>query len=210
VLGLRGSRGVDVAHETAELRDVAIVIVTARCDRQLSNQPGVPERELQRADGPHAEAEQVGLSHIEQAQELGGVIRHLRITQRTSDVCGAPVGLLLDRDDPTRARERRDHRTKRAVDGGERAVQEHERAAAPVHLVVHVQAVHVGKPTRSGQRCARALRRDRGGHQLLRLDEGAIQDETSAPARQETDRRVCRPQSALDVAAARHVHSVVD
>src|ERR1700730_1845793 len=75
-------------------------------------------------------------------QESGGVLRPLLYTQRAINVGGVPMSLLLDRDNPPRRGQLRQHLAERGANGREIAVQQQQRPTAAVYLVVHLQTVH--------------------------------------------------------------------
>ncbi len=92
----------------------------------------------------HAVTDEVRVRDPELPQQLGHIVRHLLIRERTIDVCGAAVALLLDRDDLPGLRNRRQDLSEVGLDIRERAVEEHDRPAAlgAANLVIHLEAVH--------------------------------------------------------------------
>jgi hypothetical protein len=98
----------------------------------------VADRQLQGDAAAHAVAEHVGLVDVQVTDQRRGVVGHLLIGERAIDVGRTPVPLLLGRDHPPRLRQpgqdRADH-----VDRHVRAMQDDQRPARPVDLVVHVE-----------------------------------------------------------------------
>src|SRR5207344_3218860 len=87
-------------------------------------------------------AKDVGRSDFQLTDCRGDVIRHTFEGQWAINVCGAPVTLKLESDDLPCLCKARQQLSKRSADGGERAVQQHERLSRAMDLVIHLEAVH--------------------------------------------------------------------
>jgi hypothetical protein len=76
----------------------AFLLIADRA-HQLAHEFRAPGGELPRGGGPHAEAEGVSAVDFDVAEEDGGIVGQLLVAQWAVDVGGAPVSLLVDRDD---------------------------------------------------------------------------------------------------------------
>src|SRR5690242_2190653 len=63
-------------------------------------------------------------------------------SERAVDVGGVSMALLLDSDHPACRGKHRDYLAEGGTDGREVAMQQHQRLAAPVDLVIHIETVH--------------------------------------------------------------------
>jgi hypothetical protein len=91
-------------------------------------------------------AEDVGSVDAEVVQQPDDITGQRRRCDRSVDVSGAAVTLQLDADDLMLASQDRDQLGEVELDGQHAAVQQDQRRAAAVDLVVHVDPVDVGVP----------------------------------------------------------------
>jgi hypothetical protein len=126
----------------------------------------VIDGEFQRHRGAHAMPEDVRTVDVEVVQQTDDVLGQRGWCDGSLDVGRSAVPLHLNTDDQVRARERRDQPGKVQVDRHHPAVQQNQRAALPVHLVVHVHAADVGKPAAVARLCVDGVAARRGavGH----------------------------------------------
>ena len=88
-----------------------------------------------------AVTQQIDLADFKIRQQGGNVIRHLLELNRPLDVCGMPMPLQLHADHLVRLRQTRNQGTEHP-DDAEAAVDQHERRAFAVDLIIHLQPVH--------------------------------------------------------------------
>src|SRR5260221_12031934 len=117
---------------------------------EFAHQGGRAESDLQGDSASRAIAEEVGLLDLEMTQESSGVLRPLLETERAINVGCVPMSLLLNSDNPPRRGKLRQHLAERGADGREIAVQQHQRPAAAVYLVVHLKTIHGNIATLDG------------------------------------------------------------
>jgi hypothetical protein len=103
----------------------------------------VRDRQLQGDRGAQAEPEHVRPVDAQVVEQRDHVACQRGRGGDTVDVGGAAVTLQLDADHPVPADELRDQPGEAEVDALDAAVQQHQRRALALHLVVHVQAVDV-------------------------------------------------------------------
>src|SRR5260221_2523768 len=118
---------------------------------EFAHQGGRAQSNLQGDSAPRAIAEEIGLLDLEMTQESSGVLRQLLETERAINVGCAPMSLLLNSDNPPRRGKLRQPLAERGADGREIAVQQHQRPAAAVYLVVHLQTIHGSIATLDGR-----------------------------------------------------------
>ncbi len=76
-------------------------------------------------------------------QQSGGVVGHLLVAERSLDVGGVPMRLLLNADDLPRPGKGRQHLAERGADSRQSSVKQDQRwLAASVNLVVHLETVY--------------------------------------------------------------------
>ena len=114
-----------------------------RDDDQLPDELGVVDRRLERDAAAERVADEVGLVEPEVVDEGGDVVAHRDDAQRPVDVGGPPVALEVGGDDPVPGGELVDHWPEHLA-RPEPAVEQDERPATAVDLVVQVDAVDVG------------------------------------------------------------------
>ena len=132
------------------------------CDHELAHHVGMAHGDLQRDTASHTVAENVGALAPEVLEQRRDVVRQLLVGQRPIDVGRAPVALELDRNDLPRSRQNRDQLPEVALDRSVGSVQQHQRLAAAVDLVVHPEAVH--RRVSARQRWPRRAAVDLGHH----------------------------------------------
>jgi hypothetical protein len=142
-----------------------------RGQHEPADPAGVVGAKAKRDRRAHAPAEYVGPVDAQMVEQGDHVRGEPLDGQRAVHVGGVAVRLQLDRDHPAGLRQMRQHRRERRADGGERAVDQHDRAAraGAVLFVVHLQAVdrcvaHDGDPFAEAEsgwlapsRCGNAL-----------------------------------------------------
>ena len=104
----------------------------------------MPSRDFQADAAAEAVPEEVGLLDAELPEQRHDVIGEGRWRHLSVDVSGVSVALHLDGDDPVGLSQGRDHRSEALADRKRTSVQEHERRAAAVDLVVHLEPVNGG------------------------------------------------------------------
>jgi len=109
---------------------------------QLADPGGRAERDRVRDQAAEAETEQVGPGDSQMIQQRDDVTGQRLDRHRAAGVGGVPVPLELGRDHLPGRREGFEQRPEAEVDGQQAAVEQHERPAAAVDLVVEPQAVH--------------------------------------------------------------------
>jgi hypothetical protein len=133
------------AHRVHGGDRVGVVAVAPERDRD-EHQPAHPVRMLdRRAQSDHPAqrvAHDVGLLEAEVLDQCRHVVGHRLGPERSVDVRRVAVALELDGDHAPAGRKRRQHRRPQ-LGRAEAAVQQHERFAGAVLLVVQGQPVHV-------------------------------------------------------------------
>src|SRR5215211_7379302 len=83
------------------------------------------------------------LSSIACSRRANAFVKPARCSSRSSAL-GNPLWTIVMRVLPSVARELRQQPGEAALDGAERAMEQHERRAVPMALVVHVEAIDLG------------------------------------------------------------------
>jgi len=130
-----------------------------------------------------------GLLDAELPEQGHDVIREVLKRHLSVDVRGMAVALHLDRDDPVALSEGRDHGSEGQTDRERTSVQEHERRAAAVNLVVHLQPVNGRVRWRRHESRVRRTRRLRGQSTKLVAARLLLRAPMQAPSA----RRMTRP-----------------
>jgi len=128
-------------------------------DDELAHELGVADRELERRRAAHAVAHHVGAQELQVPHQRRRVVGHELVGDRRVAVARAPVAAHVDGDHLPGLGEPGEQRTHH-VEVHVRAVQQDQRRARPVDLVVHAQVVdrrvaarrHLGSPPSSGCR----------------------------------------------------------
>ena len=98
-------------------------------------------RDRARDQAAEAEAEQIGLGDSQMVEQRDDVTGQ-RLDRRAAGVGGVPVALELHRDHLPARREGFEQRPEIEVDGQQATVEQYERPAAAMNLVVELQAFH--------------------------------------------------------------------
>ena len=128
------------------LHALLVVVVPARegighrGQEQSVDDPRVVDTEPQRGRTAHRIANHVGFVVAEPFDQLGDVGRHVLEGHRAFEGQGAAVPLEIDADHLARLGEFGQHRAEH-LDGAEAAMQQHQRFAAAVQLVIELDAV---------------------------------------------------------------------
>ena len=99
------------------------------------------DRDLDRDAAAHVVAEEVSPLDLEDIEHSGDVVGQARVAELALDVGRAAVPLHLDGADLARLRELADPRRPVVRDRHERAVEQHERIAAAMDLVLHLEPI---------------------------------------------------------------------
>jgi hypothetical protein len=102
---------------------------------------GMSHGEFETDGATHAVANDVDECDADRLQQRGDVVCHVRVGQWTDDVGGAAVTLQLDSNHAVLRGERREQPGEAALDCAHRAVQQNERGAVAVGLVVELEPV---------------------------------------------------------------------
>src|SRR2546430_11128005 len=134
-----------VIEPLPEARVGAVAAEEDRLEDERANDPGMPERDLQRDVTAVAVAEEVGLRDMQVPEQLDGILGGSLEGEGTVHVRGVAVSLLLERDHLSRLRDQRDELAERGLDGGAAAVKQHQRDAVlrriAVDLVIELETV---------------------------------------------------------------------
>ena len=138
-----GRGGTDLALLRENLRIKRVAPERRRDHHELAHHLRVPDGGLQRHAAAERIAHDVGGCETQVLDQGGDVVGHQRDAQGAIDVGRAPMALQVDGDHLAALGERREVGAKH-LDGAETAVQQDERSARAVALVVQLDAVHVG------------------------------------------------------------------
>jgi hypothetical protein len=95
------------------------------------------------------------------SEQRGGIVGQLLVGERAIDIGGVPVPLHLGNDDLSRLGEKR-HQLPQRLGRHEGAVQQEQRPALPMNLVIHLEAIDRRVPCRwHGRFPSIAMRRSR-------------------------------------------------
>lgn len=143
--------------------------VGSHADRRGDDGPysiGVAHGQLHGNSCAHAVPQDVSAVDPELVEESDDVAGQRLRCDHPFDVGSTAVTLQLNADDLVLLGQRRDQLSEAEVDGQHATVQQYQRRAGTVDLVVHVQPADVGVPALPG---ARGVRRARRGHRVRLL-----------------------------------------
>ena len=136
-------RGVHLALLVEHVRVDRAALDVGRHDDELPDELRVVDRGLERDPAAERVADEVDLLEPEVLDEGGDVVAHRDEADRPVDVGRAPVALEVGEDDAVSGGELVGHRPEHLA-RPESAVEQHQRPAAAVDLVVEADAVDIG------------------------------------------------------------------
>src|SRR5579872_3654116 len=114
-----------------------------RGDDQFAYHLWMLNSDLQSDPAANAIAEKVGLLNPKLRQQLDRILRHVRIRERTIAVRSVAMTLLLDGNDAPSSGKPRKQLGERGVDTRQPTMQEDQREAVAMRLVIHRQTVNL-------------------------------------------------------------------
>src|SRR5437867_6167907 len=133
-------------HRAPEPGDEAVPLEHGRFDDQFAHHVRMADSHEQGDVASVAVPEEIRPVDMEIFQESGGVLGRLLEAERTIDIGGVPVSLLLEGDDPPGLRKGRQDLSERGVDRRASAVKQNQRRLPAVldtmDLVIQAKTVH--------------------------------------------------------------------